>query len=135
MLLTTAQLQAMAQRSTTVNFLNGTTPVTNAEQGPLLEDVIRLAKPKFKTTCPNDALHFYVQATATDGYSSLLSWGDISSAYGNRAPLLAVVENGIALTSGPRVLAPGDVRGGRYVSGTLSLNVVRAKPAVPVKGC
>ena len=51
-------------------------------------------------------------------------------------PLLSVNENNVALTTGPRVLAPGDVRGGRYVSGTLILTVVRAKPLVSErKGC
>ena len=134
--LTTAQLQSLGSRTMNVNFLNGANPVSASEQGPLLEDVIRMAKPKIDNRCPNDALRFYVQASATDGYSSLLSWGDISSAYGNRAPLLSVSENGAALTAGPRVLAPGDVRGGRYVSGTLILTVVRAKPAISErKGC
>ena len=92
--LTTAQLQQLGSRSMNVNFLNGANPVTAAEQGPLLEDVIRLAKPKIRNTCPNDALRFYIQASATDGYSSLLSWGDISPSYGNRVPLLSINENG-----------------------------------------
>jgi hypothetical protein len=134
--LTLAQLQQLGVRSTIVNVLTGTTPTSASEQGPLLEDVIRLAKPKIRNTCPNDAQRFYVQASATDGYSSLLSWGDISSALGNRVPLLSINENGSALTGGPRVLSPGDVRGGRYVSGTLILTVVRAKSQVlPRKGC
>jgi len=131
-----SQLQALAQRQTTVSFLQGTSPQTPTEQGPLLEDVIDLAQPKFRSNCPDDALRFYVQASATDGYSSLLSWGDISSAYGNRSPLLSLMENGVPQTGGPRVLAPGDVRGGRYVAGTLILTVIRASPEVaPVKGC
>ena len=37
-----------------------------------------------RNTCPNDALRFYIQASASDGYASLLSWGDISTSYGNR---------------------------------------------------
>jgi hypothetical protein len=136
MTLTTAQLQQIGLRTMNVNFLNGANPVTAAEQGPLLEDVIRMAKPKIDNRCPNDALRFYIQASATDGYSSLLSWGDISPLYGNRVPLLSVNENNVGLTTGPRVLAPGDVRGGRYVSGTLILTVVRAAPQVSEKkGC
>jgi len=134
--LTTAQLAQLGSRTMNVNFLNGANPVSASEQGPLLEDVIRMAKPKIDNRCPNDALRFYIQASATDGYSSLLSWGDISPLYGNRVPLLSVNENNVALTGGPRVLAPGDVRGGRYVSGTLILTVVRAAPAVSEKkGC
>ena len=92
-----------------------------------------MAKPKIDNRCPNDALRFYIQASATDGYSSLLSWGDISPLYGNRVPLLSVNENNVGLTGGPRVLAPGDVRGGRYVTGTLILTVVRAAPQVSEK--
>ena len=123
-------------RSTIVNFLTGTTPTSASEQGPLLEDVIRPAKPRIRNACPNDAQRFYVQASASDGYSSLLSWGDISPSLGNRAPLLSANENGAALTGSPRVLAPGDVRGGRYVSGTLILTVVRASTLVSQrKGC
>ena len=104
--LTTAQLQQLGIRSMNVSFLNGANPVTASEQGPLLEDVIRMAKPKINNKCPNDALRFYIQASATDGYSSLLSWGDISAAYGNRVPLLSVNENGVALTGGPACWRP-----------------------------
>ena len=98
-----------------VTFLNGANPVTASEQGPLLEDVIRMAKPKINNKCPNDALRFYIQASATDGYSSLLSRGDISRPYGNRVPLLSVNENGVpahrrAARAGARRRARGTLR-------------------------
>jgi len=94
------------------------------------------AKPKFNSKCPTDKMQFYIEATGSDGYTSLLSWGDIDSSAGNRVPVFSLAENGASLaTAGPRVLAPGDVRGGRYVSGTVALTLVRAKPKVALSGC
>jgi hypothetical protein len=125
-------MAGLSQRTMTVNFLTGTNPTTASEQGPLLEDVLNLAKPKFDTKCANDKLRWYVAATGSDGYMSLLSWGDIDPSYGARSPLLSVNENGTPLITGPRVLAPGDVRGGRYVSGAVALTILQARPAVAV---
>jgi hypothetical protein len=134
--LSTDQIAALApNRTTTVTFLNGSTPVTNTETGPLLQDVVNSAVPKFSTKCGGNKYSFYVEATGSDGYTSLLSWGDMDPAAAARYPLVSVNENGTPLTTGPRVLAPGDVRGGRYVSGTVALTVLQAKPAIPTKGC
>jgi hypothetical protein len=134
---TFSQLQAMTPQVTqTVNFLNGTTPVTNTEVGPLLQQVVTSAAPKFDSKCPTDKMQFYVEATGSDGYTSLLSWGDIDPSAGNRVPALSLAENGASLaTVGPRVLSPGDIRGGRYVSGTVALTLVRAKPKVSLPAC
>jgi hypothetical protein len=118
-----------------VNFLNGATPVTATEVGPLLQDVLDSVKPKFSTKCGGDKYSFYVVATGSDGYTSLLSWGDGDPTASGRSPLLSVNQNGTPLNTGPRVLAPGDVRGDRYVSGTVALTVLRAKPAVAIRGC
>jgi hypothetical protein len=132
-----AQLQAMTPQTTqTVSFLNGANPVTATELGPLLQQVLMSAQPKFNSKCPTDKMQFYIEATGSDGYTSLLSWGDIDPAAGNRVPALSVSENGASLSAaGPRVLAPGDVRGGRYVSGTVALTLVRAKPKVALPAC
>lgn len=132
-----SQLQGMTpQFNQTVGFLSGSTPTTNTEVGPLLQQVLATAQPKFRPKCPTDKMQFYVEATGSDGYTSLLSWGDIDPSAGNRVPVLSLTENGASLASvGPRVLAPGDVRGGRYVSGTVALTLVRAKPKVALPAC
>jgi len=131
------QLQGLTPQVTqTVSFLNGANPVTNTEAGPLLQQVLMSAQPKFNSKCPTDRMQFYIEATGSDGYTSLLSWGDIDPSAGNRAPALSLTENGASLSAvGPRVLAPGDVRGGRYVSGTVALTLVRAKPQVALAAC
>jgi hypothetical protein len=111
-----AQLQAMPQATQTVSFLSGSTPTTNTEVGPLLSSILGAAQPKFKNTCRNDKLHFYVAITGSDGYTSILSYGEIDSSLGNRNPIVSLSENGTSLVSvGPRVLQNGDVKGGRGV--------------------
>ena len=135
MMLSLASLQALPQRTMPVTFLSGSNPVANTETGPLLADVLALAQPKFRKSCPDDKLRFYVVITASDGYASILSWGEIDPAYGNRQPIVSLVENGVTQTSGPRVLQAGDVRGGRAVAGTVALTVVRAPTQVSVAGC
>ncbi len=135
MTLSLANLEALPQRTMPVTFLSGTNPVANTETGPLLADVLALAQPKFHKTCPNDRLRFYVVVTASDGYASILSWGEIDPGLGNRQPIVSLVENGVVQTGGPRVLQTGDVRGGRAVSGTVALTVVRAPTQVPLAGC
>lgn len=131
-----AQLQAMPQTTQTVSFLSGTTPTTNTETGPLLSSILDAAQPKFKNTCRNDKLHFYVAITGSDGYTSILSYGEIDSSLGNRNPLVSLSENGTSLTSvGPRVLQNGDVKGGRAVSGTVALTVFRVSPITSAASC
>ena len=133
--LTYAQMQALPQVSQSVTFLSGTTPQTHAEQGPLLADILTVAKPKFRTNCMNDRQRYYIVITGNDGYVGLLSWGDIDGSMGARQSIAALVEDGIAQISGPRVTVPGDVRGGRYVSGTVAITLVRAPTQVLSKGC
>lgn len=45
--------------------------------------------------------------------------------FGNRAVLLATAEDGKTLAQ-PRLVVPGDVKGGRYVTDVVGLHVVRA---------
>jgi DMSO/TMAO reductase YedYZ molybdopterin-dependent catalytic subunit len=133
---TFAQLQAMPQTTQTVSFLSGTTPTTNTESGPLLSSILDAAGLKLKGTCPNDKLHFYVAITGSDGYTSILSYGEIDPTLGNRNPIVSLSENGISQAGGgPRILQNGDVKGGRAVSGTVAVTVFRVVPRIPVAGC
>ena len=131
-----AQLQAMPQTTQTVSFLSGSTPTTNTEAGPLLSSILDAAQPKFKKTSRNDKLHFYVAITGSDGYTSILSYGEIDSSLGNRNPIVSLSENGTSLaTVGPRILQNGDVKGGRAVSGTVAVTVFRVAPLTPASSC
>jgi hypothetical protein len=131
--LTYSQLQAMPSQTQTVNFLTGSTPTTNTETGPTLVSVITQAKPKFLACDPNDNLRFYAAVTSSiDGYTAVVSWGELAST----SQLLSLVENGGSLESvGPRNTVPGDVRGGRYVSGGAVITVFRAPTELPIPSC
>src|ERR1700749_2276856 len=54
LLLSTEQLAALPQVTMTVTFRQGNTPQTHTEQGPLLADVLALAKPKIDPSLRND---------------------------------------------------------------------------------
>ncbi|MGJ7510243.1 molybdopterin-dependent oxidoreductase [Variovorax sp. GT1P44] len=71
----------------------------------------------------SDALNRYVLATGADGYRAVFSLGEINPAFGNQQSLVAYAEvvDGrtvpLGVSDGPlRVTAPGDTKGGRYVS-------------------
>lgn len=79
----------------------------------------------------NDVLNRYVLATGTDGYRTVFALGELSPTLGNKGSILAYLENtsgtpaAIDAQDGPfRVTAPGDVRGGRYVSQLVRLEVL-----------
>ena len=77
------------------------------------------------TSRKNDQLAFGVLATGADGYAALISYGEIAPDFGNRGVLLATTQDRTPLTR-PRLVVPGDVKGGRYVSDVVELRVVRA---------
>lgn len=90
-------------------------------RGALLTDVLTSAKPRFDASVHNDALRFAVRVGATDDYAAVVAWGEIDPDFGATPVLLAVSEDGKPLTR-PRLVVPGDVKGGRYVS---DVNTVR----------
>jgi len=80
-----------------------------------------------------------VVATGSDGYRVVYSNGELNPNFGNKPAIIAINET-VGGTSAPlgadgfaRTTAPGDVRGGRYVSNLASLNVVQA-PSNPSQG-
>jgi hypothetical protein len=69
-----------------------------------------------------------VVATGSDGYKAIFSLGEIDPAFGNQPVLVAYADTAGQL--GPnasdglaRVVVPGDIAGGRYVSDLVSLQV------------
>ena len=132
-----AQLQAMPQENQTVSFLAGTSPSTNTETGPTLISLIQAAKPKFLACDPNDKLRFYVEITSSeDGYASTLSYAEIDPTLNDTQALASLIENGVSQSSvGARLTVPGDVKGGRYVSGSAVVTVLRAPTEVRIPSC
>ena len=122
-----AALQALPQLAQTDTFTSGPASQTHAYSGPTWSVVN--ATGIQTTSAKNDLLNRYVLATGSDGYRVVFSMGELSPAFGNRADLVATQET-IAGKTAPltadglaRVTAPGDVKGGRYVSNLASLTV------------
>ncbi|HZO62503.1 MAG TPA: hypothetical protein VFB35_05930 [Gaiellaceae bacterium] len=131
------QLQALPQVTQTDSFLSGSSSTTVTEVGPTLASVIAMARPKVLACDPTDDLRFYVEVTSgEDGYAALLSFHELDPAGDNDNALLSLAENGISQASvGPRLTVPGDVRGGRYVSGSAVVTVFRAPTETPIPSC
>jgi hypothetical protein len=94
---------------------------------PLLLDVLNLAHPDFDPTIKNDFLAHVVTATGSDGYRATVAWGEFDPGFEAKQILVAITEDGAALgDAGPRLVVPGDMRGGRYVSDVVSLKLIDA---------
>ncbi|MGH3611486.1 MAG: hypothetical protein ACRDRK_02470 [Pseudonocardia sp.] len=122
--LTVQQLAAMPQQTVEVNFQTGKGPETHTETGVLPSALIPLDALATKDGVKSDLLAFGVLAIASDDYAALVAYGEVSSDFGNTRILLATSEDGMALER-PRLIAPGDVKGGRYVTDVIELRVTR----------
>jgi len=139
--LTFDQLEALPlqSQSLTVSFQAGSAVEQHTFTGFLLYDVLNFLKPQFDPTVKNDRLRFYVSATGTDGYQAIVAWGEFDPFFGNKQILLAVTQDAQSLApQGPRLVVPGDIRGGRYVSLVDTIRLDRARqpqcPDDPVCG-
>jgi len=123
-LYTVTRLRAFPQHTVTVQFASGTGIEQHTFTGPLLIDVATASAPHFDSSVKNDQLRFFVAATGTDGYRAIVSWGEIDPAFGARQVLLATAQDGTPLdTVGPRLIVPGDAKGGRYVSAVDQIHI------------
>src|SRR5262249_2867402 len=118
----------------TATYLSGAGSVTDQYTGvslwTLIQDAGLLTDPSVK----NDLLRFGVIATGSDGYRAFISLGEIDPAFGNQQDLVAYSDKlGQLGPGGPdgvlRLVVPGDLAGGRYVSNLASLQVVDVAPA------
>jgi len=74
----------------------------------------------------NDSLRKYVVATGSDGYQVVVALSEIDPQLGNQPDVIAVAFNGGSLGQDglTRLVIPGDIFGGRYVSNLVSLEVL-----------
>lgn len=121
---TVAQLAARPQVTIEVEYRKGEGVEQRTEVGVPLSDLLP-ADSLATTDRKNDLLAFAVLAIGADGYAALVSYGEISPDFGDRGLLLSVSEDGKPLER-PRLVVPGDVKGGRYVSDVVELRVIRA---------
>jgi hypothetical protein len=131
-----SELSALPQFSQTDTFQAGSSPTTVTEEGPTIAEIVSGADPLFQAGRPNDDLRFYVEYTSSeDGYAALSSMGEFGTTRDDVQMLASLIENGGSLQSvGPRSTAPGDPKGGRYVSGGAVLSVFRAPTISPAAG-
>ena len=124
----------MPATTQTVTYLSGSTPVTDTYTGvslwTLLSDAGLITNPTIK----NDVLRQYVEAVGSDGYAAIFSLGEIDPDFGNQPDLVAYSDTAGQIGNGgpdgfARMVVPGDVAGGRYISNLVKLAVFTA--AVP----
>ncbi|WP_420994946.1 molybdopterin-binding oxidoreductase [Cupriavidus sp. 30B13] len=126
---TLTQLKTQPAITQTVNFSSGTGAQTHTYVGASLWTLLNGLGIQVNAAVKNDVLGKYVLATGSDGYKTVFSLGELNPDFGNRPSLVAYAEvlNGATAalsTDGPlRVTAPGDGKGGRYVSGLVRLDV------------
>jgi hypothetical protein len=124
---TVDQLHQMPLRTVEVGFQNDKGTEHHTEVGVPLAQLIpsgALATRDKKS----DLLSFAILGVGADGYQAAVSYGEISPDFANRDVLVAITEDGKPLNR-PRLVVPGDVKGGRYVINLIELHVSRLTPA------
>ena len=117
----------LTEKTETVSYLTGATPTHRAYKGVSLYDLMtKLSEPLFSPTIKNPGLRYFVAVTGADAYQSIVAWGDIDPNFGNRGDILIAYDEQNIDTAevgfhsldvtGPRLIVPNDVKGGRYVS-------------------
>ncbi|MFL5758520.1 MAG: molybdopterin-dependent oxidoreductase [Thermomicrobiales bacterium] len=123
---TARDLKALPMQKATVDFQSGNGPLRHTSTGALLWDVLDKAHLQPDPNRKKDRLRKYIVLTAKDGYEVVISLGEIDLSSGNSWYLLAWEEDGKSLSGddGPvRLVTPGDVKGGRYVYGVVTIAV------------
>ena len=103
-------------------------PVSDTYTGTTLWSLLADAGGVMTNTAKNDILSKYVIATGSDGYKAVFSLGEIDPVFGNQPVLVAYADTAGQLGSQgsdglARIVVPGDLAGGRYVSDLVSLQV------------
>jgi hypothetical protein len=111
--LSPALLALLPAMTTTVSFIGPGGTQTHTESGPPLALVLLVAG---EFPGPNT----WVAAVGSDDYAATAT--PFEAFVGGRTLMLSLNEDHVALTQ-PRLIAGGDVKGGRYVSGVDNLAV------------
>lgn len=104
-------LAVLPAQTLQVTFQAGTSPQQHTETGPSLNAVLRAAHVRLD-------LNTWVAAVGSDGYVATVTPAE---AWVGGGPLLISLAEDGQLLAQPRLVADGDVKGGRYVSGVVDL--------------
>jgi DMSO/TMAO reductase YedYZ molybdopterin-dependent catalytic subunit len=122
---TSDRLARLPRHTVAVTFGTDRGPESHSETGvplsALLDQAGLLPVPGVK----HSELSAGVLVIGADGYRALVSYGEIAPAFGNRDVLLATVQDGQQLAR-PRLVVPGDVKGGRDVRDVVEVHVINA---------
>ncbi len=125
--LSLSDLQSLSSETADTTYLmSDGTQVHHTYTGARLWDVLQVAGPNIDPERLETSLHMYVVLTAKDGYTVVLSMGEIDPEFGAQPYLLAWAEDGqpLAGDQGPVMLVvPGDRTEGRYIWGVVSIEV------------
>ena len=117
------QLRAYPAQRQSVTFESGSGSQAHTYDGAALSDILTSAALAGDIDAKNPDLTFAILATGTDGYQATVSFGELSPDFGRVVVLVAYTEDGQPLEK-PRLIVPGDQKGGRYVSGLTDLTIV-----------
>jgi DMSO/TMAO reductase YedYZ molybdopterin-dependent catalytic subunit len=120
------RLSRLPGRSAAVTYATGRGPESHTVTGVPLSALLDQAG---LTPLPgkHGELSTGVLVVGADDYRALLSYGEIVAATGDRAVLLATVQDGRPLAR-PRLVVPGDAEGARYVRDVVEVHVVNVQP-------
>lgn len=134
-----AALSARPAVAQTVRYSSGSGAQTRSYVGADLWALLADAGLQADASRKNDLLSRYVLATGADGYRVVFALGELNPDFGHMGSTVASADTGagtsapLSAADGPfRVTAPGDVKGGRYVSNLVRLDV--AAPAATAVG-
>jgi len=125
--LTLESLRSYPIRTQSVSFDSSRGAQNHTYDGAALFDIVSAAEPAVDPDTHNPLLAFAIVANASDGYIGTLSWGEISPDFAGTPVLVAYTEDGTPLEQ-PRLVVPGDVKGGRYVSDLTELRIIDLAP-------
>ncbi|MGC4107329.1 MAG: molybdopterin-dependent oxidoreductase [Thermomicrobiales bacterium] len=131
--LTVDDLKALPVESVDVTFMASGEEQQHSFTGTSLLGALESIGLPFPENAKNPLLQTYLVITANDGYQVVVSGGELDPAFGNVPMLLAWEQDGAALegTDGPvRLVVPGDTKGGRYVHGIVSIEVLNLNPEI-----
>jgi hypothetical protein len=117
------RIAALARITQRVGLSSAQGEQQNEWTGPLLWDVIA-ASSVVDLGRPREMAHLAVRITGADGYSALITLGEIAPQFEGKQVLLADQMNGVPMLGRAlRLLVPGDGLGGRSVRDVVRIDV------------